>query len=190
MSSTPHTTVSMRGRRVYLRPPHKATDLEFFQRSINDREVSRFLKTRGPITVAAEERYFDRLGDNGDHLFTICLSDGTPIGTTGLHRINAVDRTAVTGTWIAKPYWNRGYGTEAKLLLLRYAFDTLNLRKICSSAIAFNVRSVAHNRNAGYRIEGRRRRQFFRDGRYYDEVLLACERPWWVAKWRRYRTSR
>ena len=179
MNRSAHETVFLRGRRVYLRPPHKETDLVFFQRWINDPEVRRFLKTRGPYTMIAEERYFDRIGENGDHNLTICLTDGTPIGYTGLHRFNHYDRTAVTGTWIAKPYWNRGYGTEAKLLLLHYAFDTLNLRKVCSSAIAFNARSVGHNRNAGYRIEGRRKKQFFRSGRYHDEALLACFREWW-----------
>ena len=35
-------------------------------------------------------------------------------------------------------YWGRGLGTEAKMLLLDYAFNTLNLRRICSQVLAFN----------------------------------------------------
>ncbi len=185
-TSARHETVFLRGRRVYLRPPYKPLDLEFFQRWINDPDVRQNLKTRQPYTMVAEEKYFDRLGDNGDIVFTICLTNGTPIGTTGLHRINWIDRVATTGTWIAKPYWKQGYGTEAKLLLLYHAFETLNLRKICSSAFAGNAGSLKHNGNAGYRIEGRRRHQLYRRGRYHDEVLLACFREWWWPKWRTY----
>ncbi len=179
-----HETVYIRGQRVYLRPPHKETDLAFFQQWINDPDVRWFLAARGPITMTAEEKYFDGMGEKGDMVFTICLRDGTPIGTTVLSQINTIDLTAVTGTWIAKPFWNQGFGTEAKLLLLKVAFDTLNLRKISSAAIAYNGRSVAHNQNAGYRLEGRRKKQHFRNGKYHDEILLACFRPWWEKKWR------
>jgi RimJ/RimL family protein N-acetyltransferase len=185
-----HATVFLRGRRVYLRPPHKETDLEFFQRWINDPRVRKFLKQRPPYSMAAEEKWFDGMVDRDDILFTICLLDGTPIGCTGLHKINQLNRTAETGTWLAVPYWGQGYGTDAKMLLLKYAFDTINIRKIVSSAIAFNGRSIGHNQNCGYRIEGRRRRQHFVNGRYHDEVLLACFRAWWEPKWRKYRAAR
>lgn len=195
--TTPHQTAFIRGQRVYLRPPHKETDLAFFQQWINDPDIRKFLVTRDPITMVGEEKYIDSIGDRGDIIFTICLRDGTPacpagrpIGTTGLHQINRVDGTAVTGTWIAKPYWNQGYGTEAKLLLLKVAFDTYNFRKICSSAIAYNKRSVAHNLKAGYRVEGRRKKQHYRNGKYHDEVMLACFRPWWEKKWRAHQKRR
>lgn len=189
MTNPRHETVFLRGRKVMLRPPHKETDLAFFQRWINDPQVRHFLKTRQPLSMAAEERWFDGLADREDVLLTICLRDGQPIGITGFHKINSIDRTAVTGTWIATPHQGQGFGTEAKLLLLKYGFDTLNLRKIVSSAIAFNRGSIGHNENAGYRREGRRHKQFFKDGRYYDEVLLACFREWWAPKWRKYRRA-
>ncbi len=185
-----HETVFLRGRRVYLRPFHGETDLKFFQRWINDPRVRQHLKTRSPITLVGEQKYLDHAGENGDVVLTICLRDGTPIGSMGLHRINWIDRTATTGSWIAVPYWRQGYGTEAKLLLLRHAFDTLNLRKMCSSAYANNTASIKHNLNAGYRIEGRRKKQLFRRGRYYDEVLLACFREWWWPKWKKYRQAK
>lgn len=182
-----HATVFLRGRKVYLRPPHKETDLEFFQWAMGQFLVRRTLLPRLPISMAAEEKWFDRLADRPDIMFTICLIDGTPIGCTGLHNIHWISRLAETGTWIAPQYWGRGYGTEAKMLLLKYAFDTLNLRKIVSGAVAFNGRSIGHNRNCGYRITGRLKRHHFINGRYYDEVLLACFREWWWPKWRKYR---
>ncbi len=190
METPKHETVYLQGRLVMLRPPYKPSDMAFFQRWVNHPDIRPFLMTRPPYTMIAEEKYFDTIGDDGNITFTMCLVDGTPIGTTGLYKFHHADRTATTGTWIAKPFWNQGYGTEAKLLLLNYAFDTLNLRKICSAAIAFNARSIAHNERAGYRIEGRRKKQMFRNGRYYDEVLLACFREWWWPKWQTYRRGK
>lgn len=185
-----HETVSLRGRRVYLRPPHKETDLVFVQRWINDPRVRRYLNQQPPFSMAAEEKWFDQLADRSDIRFTICLFDGSPIGGTGIRDISAINRTAVTGTWLAYPYMGRGYGTDAKMHLLKYAFDTLNLRKVLSTVIDANGRSIGHNLNCGYRVEGRRRKQVFVGGRYHDEVLLACFREWWAPKWKKYLRER
>ena len=56
----------------------------------------------------------------------ICL-----IGSIGL-RLNPQHCRGELGYWIGKPYWNRGYATEAAEAILRYGFETLGLRRICA----------------------------------------------------------
>lgn len=107
-----------------------------------------------------------------------------------LSHINRIHGTAVTGAVIGeKEYWGKGYGSEAKLLLLKYAFDVLNLRKICSAAIAFNERSIRYQERTGYKIEGRRANQIYADGQYWDEVLLAVYREDWLPIWKKYQEA-
>lgn len=99
----------------------------------------------------------------------------------GLHKIDYVNGIAETGAMLgAKDQWNQGYGAEAKMLILEYAFLTLNLRKILSTTIAKNKGSIKHNQNCGYKIDGVRKKHFYRNGKYHDEVLLSVFKKDWL----------
>ena len=81
---------------------------------------------------------------------------GELIGETGLYSIDWIARTAES------PYWlhcaadhGMGYGTEANLLLLEYAFDRLGLNMIWAWIKERNPRSQAAIRKQGYRDAGR-----------------------------------
>lgn len=114
-------------------------------------------------------------------------SNHTPIGTIGLHNIDWRNRYCTTGALIGeKEYWGKGYGTEAKLLLLKYAFDTLGLEKICSNVLAINPRSKAYLKKTGYREEGCRRRQFLVDGKKVDDFIMAIFKEDFEPIWKKY----
>lgn len=51
------------------------------------------------------------------------------IGGIGL-RINKTDQRAALGYWIAVPFWNKGYATEATGAILKFGFEVLQLNKI------------------------------------------------------------
>jgi RimJ/RimL family protein N-acetyltransferase len=109
---------------------------------------------------------------------------GIPIGTMGIHGIDYRHGIATTGALIGEPeYWGKGYGSEAKMLLLEYAFNTLNLRKINSEVIAYNERSTQYSLKCGYKIEGRRRLEHFAKGEYWDVIQLAVFREDWQPLW-------
>ncbi|MBI2984035.1 MAG: GNAT family N-acetyltransferase [Candidatus Kerfeldbacteria bacterium] len=181
--------VFLEGIFVNLRPPDKQRDLELVTVWINRPQVWQYLKTSTPKTREMEIEWFDGLAKHPDDIVLIIeTKDGAAIGIIGLHRINWRHGFATTGAFIGEPsYWNRGYGTDAKMMLLEYAFNTLGLRKVLSSVIAFNARSVAYSLKCGYRVIGRRRQQFFRRGRFYDEILLEVFRRQWLLAWQRYR---
>lgn len=175
------------GKRVSLRPVLKE-DVPRCLKWMNDREVTRCLRARLPTMEADEEGWFESLHKKkqSDILLTI-VADEKPIGLMGIHGIDWVDRTATTGALIGeKEYWGKGYGTEAKMLLLHYAFETLNLRKICSSVIAYNKRSYAYSIKCGYKEEGRRQKQIFKEGKYWDEIMLAVFRKDWLVCWKKF----
>jgi len=114
--------------------------------------------------------------DPNDVTVAICLNLGdVMIGTMGLHRIDLVNRVAITGSVIFKTHHrNCGYGTDAKMLLLDYAFNWLGLYKVCSSVMAFNGRSAAYSKKCGYVEEGRKRAQWFRHGKRHDDMMILC----------------
>lgn len=177
-----------KGKKVILRPIEKA-DATLMQRWQNDPEVTQYLARTRPLSLIEEETWIESLGKkNNDVIVAIQVINGPFIGTMGLHHIDWVNRTAVTGACIGdKEQQGKGYGTDAKMILLDYAFNTLGLRKIKSSAIAFNGRSLGFNAKCGYEEEGRRVREIYRNGEYHDEVLTAvfCEN--WLPLWTEYK---
>ena len=183
--------VFLRGRKVILRPLDKETDLEACQRWINDPEVRQYLKRFLPTSKQTESEWLDSLGKKTDDIvLAIETLDGKFIGTMGLHKIDWKDRTAITGALIGdKTYWGKGYGTDAKMVLLDYAFNQLGLRKICSSVLPFNKRSLRYNLHCGYKVEGIQKKQIFRDGKYRDKLLLAVFQEDWLPIWEKYRRT-
>ncbi|RJQ13771.1 N-acetyltransferase [Candidatus Parcubacteria bacterium] len=190
--SQENKVVFLKGKKVILRPLSKA-DIPTLLRWINDPEVNQYVATYWPVMEQREEKWLESLAkeDNDSHVvFGIETHEGVFIGTMGFNFIQWKDRVAVTGALIGeKEYWGKGYGTDAKMILLEYAFNTLNMHKVCSAAIAFNERSIRYSLRCGYKIEGRLRKHHFRKGRYFDQVMLAIFKQDWLKVWRRYQKT-
>jgi RimJ/RimL family protein N-acetyltransferase len=178
------------GNRVKLRLVNEG-DVDEMTKWVNDPEVTQYITINHPIYRESEIEYVKALqGRKDDFIFAVETIDGVYIGNMGLHKVNHIDGTASTGAMFGnKDYWGKGYGSEAKMLLLDFAFNNLNLRKIYSSAIAFNERSIAYQQKTGYQIEGVRKDQIFKNGKYWDEVLLAIFREDWISIWNQYKET-
>ena len=62
------------------------------------------------------------------------------------------------GREIGEPdYWGGGYGTDALLLLIEYAFDTLDMRKVWLNTMSLNERVIRQMEKVGFGLEGRQR---------------------------------
>jgi RimJ/RimL family protein N-acetyltransferase len=189
--SSKNQTPFLRGRKVILCPRDKNRHLENCYRWINDSDVNYFLAVFAPQTRAGEEEWFDEPNkDNRNIVFAIETFDGKHIGMIGLHNINWKDRTATTGAVIGeKEFWGKGYGTDAKMMLLDFAFNELGLEKINSEAYEFNKRSINYSLGCGYKKEGKRRSQIFRRGRRWNTILLGVLREEWLPIWEEYRKT-
>ncbi len=183
--------VFRRGKKVYLRPLEEG-DLHRLYRWINDPEISIFLDQTFPLPLVYEAEFLKqamtRPAFPRDIIFAICLNeDNRHIGVMGLHNIRYDHGTAGTGSFIGeKDLWGQGYGFDAKMILLDFAFNTLRLRKICAGAKAFNQRSLGFNAKCGYYTEGLRRGQFLVNGEFVDEVITAVTPAQWEERWQEY----
>ncbi len=95
------------------------------------------------------------------------------IGVESIMKIDWYNRHGELGIFIGdKRYWGLGYGTEAIILLLDYAFNILNLNKIYLRVIEYNVRAIRAYKKIGFRVVGRLRNHRFRWERYWDEFIM------------------
>ena len=180
--------VFLQGKKTILRPLLES-DIPLLLKWINDPEIRQFVSRIFPATENEERGWLERLHRSSEKEVVLMIETlrGVPIGTMGIHRINWVNRVGTTGAMIGeKSFWGKGYGTDAKMILLDYAFNKLNLRKIVSRVFAYNKRSLAYSLHCGYRIEGRLSRAHFNNGRYWDEYVLGLFRHWWLPYWERY----
>jgi RimJ/RimL family protein N-acetyltransferase len=167
------------GKLVRLRGRDRA-DLEDCLAWINDPEVKSFLggPARYPFSRAEEEEWLEstlRKTRPPEVMLAIeTLAESRHIGSIGLHHVNAEDRKSTLGIMIgAKDCWNRGYGTDAIITLLRFAFDEMNLNRIDLQVHDDNARAIACYRKCGFIEEGRLRQDRYKAGAYHDTLVMA-----------------
>lgn len=174
--------------------------IPLFMPGINNPDVTKGLLLRPPVTLEAELAWYDSLTQKNDTLFAILLHEqceaGTTtgyryIGHTGLHNLTWPDGHAVSGTVVADPTClGKGFGTEAKLLLLYEAFRNRGLRKVCSHVKVFNGNSWGHLLASGYQQVGRHKAHHFHDGDFIDSIDLEIFREDWEPVWQAYQDTK
>lgn len=103
--------------------------------------------------------------------------EGKIIGVTSLNQIDWVCRSADFSIFIGETeYWGKGYGFEATQLMLKHAFQTLNLRRVSLGVRADNEAAVKTYEKAGFRREGVLKDALFAKGKYFDLIIMAILR--------------
>jgi RimJ/RimL family protein N-acetyltransferase len=172
------------GQLTRLTAVNPDTDAEIIARWSRDSQFWRLAHTEAalPELVKTARR---RLEDQSIELqsFTIhTLADDRLIGLIGLYTIFWLHREAFMGINIGeRDFWGKGYGTDALRVLLRYAFDELNLYRVSLSVLEGNERAMRSYEKCGFRYEGRERRVWAYDGRRWDEIYMGLLREEWLA---------
>jgi len=147
----------MVGKKCFL-SPMDVNDVEKFTEWLNDLEVISNLSIYNSIlNTETEKEILVKLSK--EHNYSIIdISTNELIGSCGFMDIDYLNQTSETGIFIGnKKYWNKGYGTEALMLLLDYGFKALNLKNIMLKVYSFNVRAIRSYEKIGFNIIGRRR---------------------------------
>ena len=86
------------------------------------------------------------------------------------------------GIFLGKPFWNKGYGTDAMKTLVNFIFNEMSLNKIRLFVFEFNKRAVRSYEKSGFKVEGTLREQIFRNGKFYDVYVMGILRREWKEK--------
>lgn len=112
---------------------------------------------------------------------TFDIADGELAGSSSLYLVRPESRTfEIGGTWVKKVYQGTQVNTEAKYLMLRYAFEVWQAIRVQIRTHDKNERSKRATEKLGLVKEGViRNESIFRDGRYRDTAIYSVIRAEW-----------
>lgn len=177
--------VTLQGRRLRLEPlgPNHAQDLAPFA----DEETFRFFTWGMPRTGKVQDvlGYIERANSTPNVVpFAMVLEEtGRAVGSTTYLDIRPEHMGLEIGTtWIGEPYRGGFVNAEAKLLMLRHAFEELGCIRVQLKTDARNLHSQAAIRKLGATYEGTlRRHMLMPDGHMRDTVMFSITEPEWPA---------
>ncbi len=184
--NTPTAIAFLKGKCITMRAPEER-DVEQLHAWMNSPELLAFLGAWRPLSLNAEREWVTGLAKDNTQLVFVIEVDGKLIGTMGLHDIKWKNRTAVSGSFIGDPTMRgKGYGTDAKMQLLRFAFCEMGLRKVKALVLASNERSLRCQLRCGYKIEGTLIGEEYRNGRYVNMHTLGVFQHTWRRAFKKY----
>jgi RimJ/RimL family protein N-acetyltransferase len=175
----------MVGKRIYLRPEEPTDSVN--SAKLDRQETETFYNIGRSLTSSVIfENWIE--GNQKPDLptwikFSVCLRENDKlIGDVALCNVDYQRRTAETASYVGPAkYRDSGYGSEAKHLLLEYAFERLGLHMVESWVVFPNTRSAAALRKQGYTEAGRINWLFTHNGNLGNCVVFDLLAEEWRA---------
>jgi len=170
-------TPTLKGKHVTLRPLVRE-DRDALVEAASDGKLWEifYAFAPGPGTVDGWLSYsFRDVSHERSMVFAVLNAEGRVVGSTRFLRMNSAHRRLeIGGTFYAKSAQRTGLNTEAKLLLLTHAFETLNCVCVQLRTDWFNKASQRAIERLGAKKDGVLRGQrVMPDGRVRDTVVYS-----------------
>lgn len=166
------------GERVILRP-FEVNDIDTMINILNEPELKKLTgsisndhdakKTMDEDEIKRVSDWYKSRNDQTDRLdLAIALKDTNQIiGEVVFNEYDDLTNNVNFRVLMSQSYNNKGLGTEAIQLFVRYGFEHLNLHKISLEVFSFNPRADRVYTKIGFILEGIKREDF-----KYNEVYI------------------
>ncbi len=107
-------------------------------------------------------------------VLAICLKENDKyIGNVMLQEIDWINRVGRVPIMIGdKTEWHKGYATEARMMMIKFAFEERGLNRIWAKILEENKSSIRLHEKCGFKKEGLMRKSIYKDGRYQNQVVM------------------
>jgi N-acetyltransferase len=176
--------ITLVGKYIILRPP-SIEDIDGLSNAARDGEIWNNSFTQFPNATEMSTYIQEMLDLSSKGIIlpfvTVDKASNTIVGTTRYLNIDYENhRLEIGHTWIAKP-WRKTYvNTEAKFLMLQYAFEKLGCIAVEIRTDVLNTVSRQAIQRLGAKQDGiLRYHKIMRDGRIRDTVCYSIIKPEW-----------
>ncbi len=172
------------GKLVHLTIVDPEQDAELLAKWMRDSEYARLLEAGAAYMWSAKmvKEWMEK--DKDAYFFIIrTLTADQPIGMVDLSGFSWGARHAWVGIGLGeRDFWGKGYGTDAMQVVLRYAFEELNLNRLNLNVFEYNQRAINSYLKCGFVLEGRTRKAMQREGRRWDMIYMGILRSEWETR--------
>jgi RimJ/RimL family protein N-acetyltransferase len=176
---------TLEGDVVRLEPMERRHADELWKAS-HDPRTWRWLSITQPSTRPAFDAWLDAALDAaaaGTEIPLVTMCHARVVGSTRFLALRPEHRSVEIGwTWLDPSAWGGGANVEAKLLMLRHAFETWGCRRVELKTDALNERSRGAMEAMGATFEGiHRKHMLVRDGENRDSAWYSIVDDEWPA---------
>ena len=167
--------------RLILRPLG-GSDAKTVQELAGDHEVARTtLHIPHPYPDGVAQNWIAGLGpaaaEGRVHTYAVVRkADGLLLGVVSL-AIDKEHSRAELAYWLGRPYWGRGFTTEAARRMVEYGFAELGVHRICAYAMTKNAASTRVMQKIGMSYEGRLVHHIRKWDQYEDVDVYGMVKP-------------
>jgi putative acetyltransferase len=113
----------------------------------------------------------------------VAVLDGNIVGSAGIGQQNGRRRhVGGLGMCVHDDFHRRGIGTKLMAALIDTADNWLDLKRLELTVYVDNTPAIGLYKKFGFEVEGTRRADTFRDGKYVDSFEMARLRPGWSGR--------
>lgn len=165
--------MNIRGKKVLLRAI-ELEDMEFLRNMINDEEMEHnVIGWSFPVSRYEQQKWFENTIQNKNNLRFIIEAEGKSIGLATLTSIDWKNRKACHGVKLfSDNIKGKGYGTDAVITIMKYAFEELQLNRLYSTILEYNEPSRKLYKKCGWVEEGIIRKSIFKKNMYHNEIMI------------------
>ena len=154
----------------------RVSDAESLAKHASNRRVWITLRDRFPHPYTIEDANEFLSGaktEKSEKNFCIEI-DGSAAGGIGFKLGEDVHRhTAEFGYWLGQEFWGHGIMSEVVPVFVDYCFENFPLNRISAQTYSNNPASARVLEKAGFVLEGRLRKNVFKDGEILDSLVYA-----------------
>lgn len=128
-----------------------------------------YLHNSKKFTLEESYDWFDKTSPN---FFSIYYNQEM-IGYFRISNFSIENKNLYIGADLHPQYWNRGLGFESYKKMIPFLFNEYNLNKISLEVLVTNHRAISLYKKLGFKEEGIKREEIFKDGQYVDSIIMS-----------------
>jgi len=154
-------------------------DLDSLIKYANNFEIAKNMTDQfpHPYTIAKGKAFIEHASSGKPTNIFAIVVDNKAVGAIGIHPQSDIQRkNAERGYWLAQPFWGNGIITKAIIQMTDYAFKSFDIQRIFARPFGSNIGSQKALEKAGYTLEGKFEKAFFKNNEFLDELIYAVRR--------------
>lgn len=155
---------------VALRKPDPQ-DVAPMARLANNRKIWDNLRDVMPHPYAEQdaEDFIAHAEEGDDYIYSIIYKNdfcgvASLVPRTDVHRYSME-----IGYWLGEPFWSKGIMTKVIHLLLDFAREELEMKRVFAGVFEYNQASMSLLEKCGFEKEGTLRKAIYKNGQFWDE---------------------